>query len=143
MKRMIVLVVLVLTAWGAPTLPSRAVGRTEVTLLGTQFAPQWTQVSGAGDGVVWTNKEPANYPVVIGNHNVVPDDVTATAVPNSKPFPVSSPLLKPGDTWSCQTGDGALVCTDIDGKAVRVAPGRYTYICGIHPNQMRGILDIS
>lgn len=143
MKRMIVLAVVVLTAWGVPAAPSSAAGRIEVTLLGTQFAPQWAQVVDDGGGVVWTNKEPTNYPVVIGNHNIVPDSVTAAAVPGSKPFPASSPVLKPGDSWTCESGDGGLVCMDIDGKAVKIPPGRYTYMCGIHPNQMHGVLGVS
>lgn len=143
MKRIVVIVTMVVTAWGVPVPPARAASGTEITLLGTQFAPQWTQVSAAGGGLVWVNKEPANYPVVIGNHNIVPDNIGAAAVPGSKPFPASSPLLKPGDSWSCGAADGGLVCPGIEGRPVTVLAGRYTYMCGIHPNQMRGILDLT
>lgn len=142
MRRMIVLVALLVTTWGVPAARSQAAGPAEISLLATQFTPQWAQVS-AGAGVVWTNSEVTNYPVVIGNHNIVPDNVTVAAVPGGKPFPTSSPLLKPGASWACGTGDGGLVCTGIEGAPVTVPPGRYTYMCGIHPNQMRGILDVS
>ena len=143
MKRIVVVVAVIVGLGTLPTGPSQAAGGTEITMLGTQFAPQWAQV-GAGSGVVWVNREPTNYPAVIGNHNIVPDEVAAAAVPGSKPFPASSPALKPGENWSCDAAaGGGLVCADIKGTPVTIPPGRYTYMCGIHPNQMHGILDLS
>lgn len=108
----------------------------EIDIAGTQFLPAVTQLA-SGSGVVWANKEVNNYPVVIGNHNIVPDTMSAS-LPDTKPFPTSSPLLAPGQTWECPGG----TCTGIDGKSVKLAPGRYAYMCGIHPNHMHGILVV-
>jgi plastocyanin len=93
-------------------------------------------------GVTWVNREAANYPVVLGSHTVVADTVTGS-LPGNRPFPASSPLLNPGDGWSCTGGDSSLSCTGVDGKASVLPPGRYAYLCGIHPNQMHGLLIVS
>jgi plastocyanin len=113
-----------------------AAGEAEIDISGTQFLPAVTQ-SASGSSVVWVNKEVTNYPVVVGNHNIVPD-TTSSAVPDTKPFPTSSPLLAPGQKWECPGG----TCTGIDGTSVKLAPGRYAYMCGIHPNHMHGILVV-
>lgn len=120
-----------------PAPDAGAAGGTEITMAGTQFVPAVTQLA-SGTSVVWVNSEVTNYPAVIGNHNIVPDSATA-ALPDTKPFPTSSALIAPGGKWECPDG----TCTGADGKAVKLAPGRYAYMCGIHPNQMHGILVVA
>ncbi len=113
----------------------------EITTGGTQFVPTVAQIS-AEDGVAWVNHEVANYPVLIGNHNIVPDSV-AGGLPDTKPFPTSSSLIAPGAKWSCAAGPGGPTCIGIDGQPVQLTPGRYAYMCGLHPNHMHGILVVS
>jgi plastocyanin len=124
-----------------PLPPAGAAAETEITTGLTQFVPAIAQVSG-GSGVAWVNKEVTNYPVLIGNHNIVPD-TAAGALPDTKPFPTSSPLIAPGGRWACTGGPGGPTCTGIDGKQVQLASGRYAYMCGLHPNHMHGILVVS
>lgn len=113
----------------------------EIAAMATQFLPQVTEV-GSGVGVVWTNREATNYPAVIGNHNIIPDEQVG-ALPGNQRFPTSSVLLTPGDRWSCTGSESGLTCVGIDGKPTVLGPGRYAYVCGIHPNQMHGILIVS
>lgn len=120
---------------------SAGAAETEIATGGTQFLPAVTQVS-ADSGVAWVNKEAANYPVLIGNHNIVPD-TNLGGLPDTKPFPTSSPLIAPGGRWACTGGPGGPTCTGIDGKQVQLTPGRYAYMCGLHPNHMHGILVVS
>jgi plastocyanin len=124
-----------------PVPPAGAAGETEIQIGGTQFLPAVAEVS-SGGGLVWVNKEAANYPVLIGNHNVVPDEVAGN-LPDTKPLPTSSPLIAPGEQWACTGGPGGPTCTGIDGKQVQLNPGRYAYMCGLHPNHMHGILVVS
>lgn len=123
-----------------PIAPAGA-AETEIAAGGTQFLPAVSQVSGDA-GVAWVNKEAANYPALIGNHNIVADSTTG-GLPDTKPFPTSSPLIAPGGRWACTGGAGGPTCTGIDGKQVQLTPGRYAYMCGLHPNQMHGILVVS
>ena len=96
----------------------------------------------AGSGIEWVNLEAADYPAVIGNHNVVADSLT-TVLPDTTPFPAGSALIPPGQSWACDREAGVLSCKNADGKTVPVAPGRYSYMCGIHPNQMHGMLVVT
>lgn len=121
--------------------PAEAAPSEEVTLIGTQFVPVAVQVS-PGEGIVWHNKELANYPGVNGNHNLIPDSVIGSLSGN-KPFPTSSPLLVPGASWSCGRAGTGLRCVGGDRRTVTLTPGRYAYQCGIHPNQMRGLLIVA
>ncbi|MBI4728021.1 MAG: hypothetical protein HY775_00740 [Acidobacteria bacterium] len=140
--------------------PASAGGQVEVLMAGTQFLPSVTQVP-AGQGVTWTNKDVMNYPVVLGNHNVIPDQTVGT-LPGNKPFPPGGLLLQPGKSWSCTRVATRLKCViwrklvvknvKVKGKwtkkkvweekAIWLTPGRYAYACGIHPNQMRGLLVV-
>jgi|SRR5687767_12384898 plastocyanin len=124
-----------------PLAPAGAAAEVEIKTAATQFVPAFTDVP-AGSGVSWVNVETQNYPVLIGNHNIVPDTV-AGAAPGTKPFPASSPLIEPGGTWTCTGGEGGPTCTGIDGSSVQLQPGRYAYMCGLHPNHMHGILTVS
>lgn len=139
MQRIVVAVALVVLAWGVPAAP---VGAAEVTIemAGTQFLPALSQVT-AGGKVTFVNREAANYPAVIGNHNVVPDEVVG-ALPGNKPFPTSSNLIKPGESWACEAGAKGPVCTGVDGNRLELQPGRYAFMCGIHPNQMHAVLVV-
>ncbi len=121
--------------------PPAAAAETEIATGGTQFLPAVMQVSSA-TGVAWVNKEATNYPVLIGNHNIVPD-TNAGNLPDTGPFPTSSPLIGSGGRWACPAGPGGPICTGIDGSQVQLTPGRYAYMCGLHPNQMHGILVVS
>lgn len=123
-----------------PIAPAGA-AETEIAAGGTQFLPAVTEVSGES-GVAWANKEASNYPVLIGNHNIIPDG-NLGGMPDTKPFPTSSPLIAPGGRWACAGGPGGPTCTGIDGKQVQLTAGRYAYMCGLHPNQMHGILTVS
>jgi len=118
-----------------------AAAETEISTGATQFVPALSQIS-ADSGVAWVNKEAANYPVLIGNHNIVPDEVTGQILGN-QPFPTSSSLIAPGGRWACEATAGGPTCTGIDGSTVQLSPGRYAYMCGLHPNHMRGILVVS
>lgn len=125
----------------APATPAGAAGEVEVTLAAGQFAPIVVQVP-AGSGVTFVNKDVTNYPLVIGNHNVIPGHVTA-AVPGAKPFPTSSNLITPGGTWTCPAAPaGGLTCTGLDGQATPVPPGTYAIACGLHPNQMHALIVV-
>ena len=121
--------------------PPAAAAETEIATGGAQFLPAVMQIS-AETGVAWVNKEAADYPVLIGNHNIVPD-TNAANLPDTKAFPTSSALIAPGGRWACPGGPGGPTCTGIDGKQVQLTPGRYAYMCGLHPNQMHGILVVS
>lgn len=123
-----------------PVPSAGAAGETEIVALGTQFLPQVAELP-AGSGVVWVNREPANYPFVVGSHNIIPDGDVGL-MPGTAPFPASSPLLAPGEQWSCRSGPSGLTCPNIDGKPVVIGPGRYAYVCGVHPNQMHGLLVV-
>jgi plastocyanin len=139
MQRIVVAVALVTLAWGVPAAPAGAADAT-IDMAGTQFVPQFAQVSTDGK-VTFVNMEAANYPAVIGNHNVVPDEVVG-ALPGNQPFPTSSDLIKPGESWACDAGPNGPLCTGIDGNKVELKPGRYAFMCGIHPNQMHAVLEV-
>lgn len=124
----------------APTSPASAAGEVEVTLAGGQFAPLVSQVP-AGSGLSFVNRDVTNYPMVIGNHNVIPDHVGAS-FPGAKPFPTSSDLITPGNKWSCTGGTGGLTCTGLDKKPTLIAPGTYAIACGLHPNQMHALIVV-
>jgi len=125
-----------------PPFPSAgAAAETEIATGATQFVPALAQISADG-GVAWVNKEAANYPVLIGNHNIVPDPI-AVSLPDTKPFPTSSSLIAPGARWACEASPGGPTCTGIDGTKAQLTPGRYAYMCGLHPNHMHGILVVS
>ena len=123
-------------AW---TMPARAA--TQITLAGTQFVPAVSSIT-LGDTITWTNSEPADYPVVIGKHNIIPDPDTA-ALLGFRPFPTSSKLLGLGQSWSCTGSTTGAKCVGANGKTVTLTRGNYTFKCGLHPNQMRGILVIA
>lgn len=113
---------------------------TEITAGGAQYVPAVTVV-GAGTSVAFVNMEPADYPVLLGRHNVIGDsDVGGT--PATRPFPVSSPLLRPGQRWTCAGVTAGISCIGADRRTITVARGTYAFRCGLHPNQMRGILVI-
>jgi plastocyanin len=125
----------------APSTPAGAAGEVEVTLAAGQFAPIVVQVP-AGSNLTFANKDVTNYPLVIGNHNVIPGHVTA-AFPGAKEFPTSSNLIAPGGKWTCPaSADGGLTCTGLDGKATAVPPGTYAVACGLHPNQMHALIVV-
>lgn len=135
------LVVAALPATSVDAIQDRSPAAVEISAMATQFLPQVTEVR-RGTGVVWTNRETTNYPVVIGNHNIIPDEQVGV-LPGHQPFPTSSVLLTPGDRWSCTGSDSGLTCVGIDGKPIVLGPGRYAYLCGIHSNQMHGLLIVS
>lgn len=123
-----------------PVNPARAAD-TEIVGLGTQFVPAVAEVPG-GAGIVFSNREVYRYPVVLGYHNLVADP-TVGRLPGNSPFPIISPILEPGDRWACTgTPDGPR-CTGLDGATAVLPPGRYAYMCGVHPNQMHGLLIVS
>lgn len=125
----------------APSTPAGAAGEVEVTLAAGQFVPVVAQVP-AGSGLSFVNRDAANYPMVIGNHNVIPGTATG-AVPGAKPFPTSSNLITPGNKWTCPAAaDGGLSCTGLDGKPTPVRPGTYAIACGLHPNQMHALIVV-
>jgi plastocyanin len=125
----------------SPLTPARAAGDVEVALAGGQFVPLVTQVP-AGSSLTFVNRDVTNYPMFIGNHNVIPGHV-GTAVPGAKPFPTSSNLIAPGTKWTCPVGaGGGLTCTGLDGKATPVPPGTYAIACGLHPNQMHALIVV-
>jgi plastocyanin len=125
----------------APSTPAGAAGEVEVTLAGGQFLPAVTQVP-AGSGLSFVNRDLTNYPMVIGNHNVIPGTATAS-LPGAKPFPTSSNLITPGSKWSCSAAaNGGLTCTGLDGKPTAVPPGTYAIACGLHPNQMHALITV-
>jgi plastocyanin len=134
-----VAVALVMLAGSVPVGPAGAADAT-IDMAGTQFLPAFSQATADGK-VTFVNKEAANYPAVIGNHNVVPDPAVG-ALPGNQPFPTSSNLIKPGESWACEAGANGPVCTGIDGNKVELKPGRYAFMCGIHPNQMHAVLEI-
>lgn len=121
------------------TVPVRAA--TQITMAGTQFVPAVSSIT-FGDTITWTNSEPADYPVVIGKHNIIPDPDTA-ALLGLKAFPTSSKLLGLGQSWSCTGSTSGAKCVGANGKTVTLTRGNYTFKCGLHPNQMRGILVIA
>lgn len=139
MRRIVVAMALVALAGVVPVGPAGATDAT-IDMAGTQYFPQFTQVTTDGT-VTFVNMEAANYPAVIGNHNVVPDEVVG-ALPGNQPFPTSSNLIKPGESWACEGGSNGPVCTGIDGEKVGLEPGRYAFMCGIHPNQMHAVLEV-
>ena len=125
----------------APSTPAGAAGEVEVTLAGGQFAPVVVQVP-AGSNLTFLNRDVTNYPMFIGNHNVIPGTV-ASHVPGAKPFPTSSNLITPGNKWSCPaSAAGGLTCTGLDGKPTAVRPGTYAVACGLHPNQMHALIVV-
>jgi plastocyanin len=124
----------------APSTPAGAAGEVEVTLAGGQFVPVVVQVP-AGSALTFANKDVTNYPMVIGNHNVIPG-TAAAHIPGAKPFPTSSNLITPGGKWSCPAADGGLSCTGLDGKPTPVPPGTYAIACGLHPNQMHALIVV-
>lgn len=79
----------------------------EIQVVGLQFVPAVTTVA-AGQAVIWTNREAADYEVVRGVHNVVrlvhvgPD---GTVVPASAPV---CPVFGPGETCTRTAGSAAL-----------------------------------
>lgn len=127
-------------ATAVTVLPSPAGAVTKITMAGTQFVPA-VATAAVGETVTWTNGEAADYPVVIGKHNVTPDPDTATAL-GFKAFPTSSKLLALGGSWSCTGTTSGARCVRPDGTLVTLKAGTYAFKCGLHPNQMRGILKI-
>jgi plastocyanin len=119
----------------APSTPARAGGDVEVSLAAGQFVPALIDVP-SGANLSFVNKDVTNYPMFIGNHNVVPDTNVGAMIPGSSPFPTSSDLITPGNKWTCTGGAGGLTCTGQDGKPTLVPPGAYAVACGLHPNQM-------
>jgi plastocyanin len=119
----------------APSTSAGAAGEVEVTLAAGQFAPALVQVP-SGSSVTFVNRDATNYPMVIGNHNVIPDSNVGAMIPGTKPFPTSSSLITPGSKWTCTGGANGLTCTGQDGKPTLVPPGTYAVACGLHPNQM-------
>lgn len=87
----------------------------KVQMVGTQFVPAVTAIQ-TGDSVTWTNSEATNYPVVIGVHNIISDDNAFTP----------SPPISPGKSWSLTF----------------LKPGTFAYHCGVHPNQMKGVVKV-
>ncbi|MBI2168411.1 MAG: multicopper oxidase domain-containing protein, partial [Actinobacteria bacterium] len=87
-----------------------------VSMVGTQFVPPVVDIK-TGETVTWENDEPANYPVVIGVHNIVSDDGAFSP----------SPPVNPGEAWTYSFKK----------------PGAFKYHCGIHPNQMRGTVNVT
>ena len=126
----------------APSSPAGAAGEVEVTLAGSQFAPAVTTVP-EGSNLTFINRDATNYPMFIGNHNVIPDSNVGSVIPGTKPFPTSSSLITPGNKWTCAAaGGGGLTCTGQDGKATPVPPGTYASACGLHPNQMHALIVV-
>ena len=137
------IVMLALAAFSWFPVTDASAADAEISALGTQYVPQVAVVSvSEGAGVVWTNREVARYPVVLGYHNMIPD-ATVGAMAGNTPFPTTSPLLDPGETWRCDATASGLSCAGINGPPAVLGPGRYAYTCGVHPNQMRGILVVS
>src|SRR5687767_9158220 len=124
----------------APSSPAGAAGEVEVTLAAGQFAPAVVQVP-PGSNLTFANRDATNYPMVIGNHNVIPGTVTGH-IPGTKPFPTSSNLIAPGSKWTCSAAGGGLSCTGLDGKPTPVPPGTYAIACGLHPNQMHALIVV-
>jgi plastocyanin len=125
----------------APSTPAGAAGEVEVTLAGGQFAPAVVQVP-AGSNLSFVNRDATNYPMVIGNHNVIPDSNVGSMIPGTKPFPTSSTLITPGNKWTCTGGASGLTCTGLDEKPTPVPPGTYAVACGLHPNQMHALIVV-
>jgi len=126
----------------APSNPAGAAGDVEVTLAASQFTPAVVQVA-AGSNLTFVNRDAMNYPMFIGNHNVIPDSSAASMMPGTKPFPTSSDLITPGGKWTCPASPaGGLSCTGQDGKSTPVPPGTYTVACGLHPNQMHAVIVV-
>src|SRR5438067_11748124 len=96
----------------APSSPAGAAGDAEVTLAGGQFSPAVVEVP-AGSNLTFVNRDATNYPMVIGNHNVIPDTNVGSMIPGTKPFPTSSNLITPGSKWSCAPGANGLTCTGL------------------------------
>ena len=125
----------------APSAPARAAGDVEVSLAAGQFAPAIVQVP-SGSSLTFLNKDATNYPVFVGNHNVIPDSNVGAMIPGTKPFPTSSNLITPGQKWTCTGGANGLTCTGIDEKPTVVPPGTYAVACGLHPNQMHALIKV-
>lgn len=126
----------------APSNPAGAAGDVEVTLAGGQFSPAVVQVA-SGSNLTFVNRDAMNYPMFIGNHNVIPDSSVGSMLPGTKPFPTSSSLITPGDKWPCAAAAaGGLSCTGQDGKPTPVPPGTYAVACGLHPNQMHAVIVV-
>lgn len=126
----------------APSSPAGAAGEVEVTLAGSQFTPAVVEVP-AGSNLTFVNRDAMNYPMFIGNHNVIPDSNVGSMVPGTKPWPTSSSLIAPGDKWTCSAGAaGGLSCTGNDHKTTPVPPGTYAIACGLHPNQMHAVIVV-
>ena len=143
MRRPVVLLVIMALAGVAPGVAGadEEPEGVEVSMVGTQYVPAVVQIP-AGSDVTWVNQEPANYPVVMGDHNLI-GDTAVGSLPGNKPFPTSTAMLFPGDRWSCRGGDRGLECRGATGTSLVLTPGRYAYTCGMHPNQMRGLLIVS
>lgn len=113
----------------------------EITMVGTQFVPAVATVA-YGETVRWTNAEPADYPAVIGKHNITPDPDTAGPL-GYRAFPTSSKLIGLGAGWSCTGATTGAKCVGANNVTVTLTRGNYAYKCGLHPNHMRGILQIT
>ncbi len=113
-----------------------------MSLAGSQFVPAFVEVP-AGSQLSFVNHDAMNYPMFIGNHNVIPDSNVGSMAPGTKPWPTSSSLITPGTKWSCPAAPaGGLTCTGQDGKPTPVPPGTYTIACGLHPNQMHAVIVV-
>jgi plastocyanin len=125
----------------APSSTAGAAGEVEITLAAGQFTPAVTEVP-AGSSLTFVNRDAMNYPMFIGNHNVIPDSNVGSMIPGTKPWPTSSDLITPGSKWNCPAGAGGLSCTGQDGKPTVVPPGTYAIACGLHPNQMHALIVV-
>jgi len=125
----------------APSTPAGAAGEVEVALAGGQFLPAVVQVP-AGSNLSFVNHDAMNYPMFLGNHNVIPDSNVGSMAPGTKPWPTSSDLITPGSKWTCTGGADGLSCTGQDGRPTAVPPGTYAIACGLHPNQMHAVIVV-
>jgi plastocyanin len=141
MKRALRIIALMLLL--SPLFPAGPARATDTLVLGVgvQFVPAVAEVP-RGSGVVWENREVYRYPVVLGYHNLI-GDPTVAGPTGAKPFPITSPILEPGDSWACTGTPEGPSCTGLDGTTTLLPPGRYAYMCGVHPNQMHGLLVVS
>lgn len=122
-----------------PVSPARAAQT--VNMVGTQFVPVSTSLA-KSEGVTFVNAEPLDYPEVGAQHNLIADtDVAGTGA--VKPFPLSTGLIKIGQSYSCTGTASGLSCPKYGGGTKLLTPGTYAYKCGTHADQMRGLLTVA
>jgi len=125
MKRLSVLLMIFSVIGLLAAAPVQA--HTEVDMLGTQNIP-FIQTAEVGHPTTFVNMEPADYPLVMGRHDVSPDRQIGTLT-GLAPFPVTSPMLNPGARWSW------IPKASDRGKV-------YAYRCSVHPDTQRGIIVV-